>query len=98
MDQLQKVLQKATKNTFKELNQKKEDENQQKDKIGKENTKSSKMSMISQIDQFKKGEKWSSFATQLDVFILLNDVPDNKKSALLLRDINASFQRAESSV
>jgi len=93
---LRKVLQKLVKSTVEKLNQGEVNENSQKDKSEvlidklskKEQTKPSNMSITSQIDQFKKGENWSSFATQLDAFIMLNDVPDTKKRALLLTRIS----------
>lgn len=87
VDQLRKVLQKLVKSTVEKLNQGEVNENPQKDKSEvlidnlskKEQTKPSNMSITSQIDQFKEGEDWSSFATQLDAFIMLNDVPDTKR-------------------
>lgn len=36
------------------------------------------------IEPFKKGNSWKAFERQLDAFVLLNDVTEEKKSALLI--------------
>lgn len=47
-------------------------------------SQATKMSVLCQIEPFKKSDDWPSFVLQLETFTLLNDLADNKKAALLL--------------
>lgn len=63
-------------------------ENEGKPKIEKKNHKMA--GYLSQIEPFQKGGNWSLFEEQLDAFIELNEVAEEKKTPLLLTRLSTA--------
>lgn len=50
----------------------------------KEVPKKKMANFVSQVELFQKTQSWSSFSAQLEAYIILNEVAEEKKTALLL--------------